>query len=146
MTTPDPHVNPQVTLDSRVEELRQVTADVVVGAAEIKNDLKTLKTWLAGLTAFTALLSLLGLVWFFHARSDDQQDDQAITQLQQQQARMDKDFHEICATDAHLLAFYSDKAKQVYFSGTAAYDQLYTDLQTSADNLQCGIKHVVPGT
>jgi hypothetical protein len=45
-----------------------------------------------------------------------------------------------------FLNFYSDAARARFPQGAAAYDQGFTQLQKSSDNLQCGLKHVVPGT
>jgi hypothetical protein len=91
-------------------------------------------------------VTVLGVVMGFNLYSVEHQNDALINQIRDQQVRLGVSIHETCNLYGTFLNFYSDAAKARFVGGPAQYDQLYLTLQTSADNLQCGIRHVVPGT
>lgn len=157
---PDPHISDHAavvgqteyaddTLANRVEGLRQTLAQLSPEVTRLQGQQKTVWSWLkggAGFIAFDVIVTVLGVVMGFNLYSVEHQNDALINQLQAQQSRLSTSIHETCNLYGTFLNFYSDAAKTRFVGGPAQYDQLYLTLQTSADNLQCGIKHVVPGT
>jgi hypothetical protein len=154
MTTPqDPRVGPHVEMDNalsaRMEDLRQTLAELTPEVTKLQQDQKSTWTWLkggAGFVLFDIIVTILGIILGINVYNVSHQNDQLIAQLQQQQGRLATSIHETCNLYGTFINFYSDAAKGRFAGGPVQYDQLYVTLQTSADNLQCGIKHVVPGT
>lgn len=157
---PDPHISEHAaavgqteysddTLSNRVESLRQTLAQLSPEVTKLQGQQKTVWSWLkggAGFIAFDVIVTVLGVVMGFNLYSVEHQNDALINQLQAQQARLNTSIHETCNLYGLFLNFYSDAARTRFPQGAAAYDQGYVQLQKSSDNLQCGIKHVVPGT
>jgi hypothetical protein len=157
---PDPHISEHAaavgqteysddTLSNRVESLRQTLAQLSPEVTKLQGQQKTVWSWLkggAGFIAFDVIVTVLGVVMGFNLYSVEHQNDTLINQIRDQQVRLGVSIHETCNLYGTFLNFYSDAAKARFVGGPAQYDQLYLTLQTSADNLQCGIKHVVPGT
>jgi hypothetical protein len=161
MTTPaDPHVNPEVIGDTpivgpesaianRMEALRKTLAELTPEVTKLQQEQKSTWAWLkggAGFVVFDILVTVAGLILGVNVYSVSHQNDALITQLQQQQTRLAVSIHETCNLYGTFIGFYSPAAKDRFAGGPAQYDQLYLVLQKSADNLQCGVKHVVPGT
>lgn len=137
------------TLSDRVESLRQTLALLSPEVTKLQSQQKSVWSWLkggAGFIAFDVIVTVLGVVMGFNLYSVEHQNDALINQLQAQQTRLNTSIHETCNLYGLFLNFYSDAARTRFPQGAAAYDQGYAQLQKSSDNLQCGLKHVVPGT
>lgn len=157
---PDPALSPEAetianiqaaddALSTRVEALRKVIAGISPEVAKLQTDQKTTWNWLksgAGFIAFDVLITIFGLVFGFHLHTLINQNQSLLQQVQQTQTRLNISIHETCALYGTFEKFYSDAARGRFVGGPTEYDNLYVQLQTSADNLQCGLKHVVPGT
>lgn len=63
-----------------------------------------------------------------------------------QNARIETSIHEQCSLYALIIPSYGEASKQRSPLGPAAYDNAYRQMQNSADHLNCGIPHTVPGT
>jgi hypothetical protein len=156
----DPHINAEAqppaamsdvdnALAARMESLRKTLAELTPEVTKLQNDQKSTWAWLkggAGFIAFDILVTLAGVILGVNVYSVSHQNDQLITQLQQQQIRLGTSIHETCNLYGTFINFYSPASRDRFAGGAAQYNQLYIVLQHSADNLQCGIKHVVPGT
>jgi hypothetical protein len=162
MTTPtnDPHISQHAatvekiaaaddSLSVRIEGLRQTLAQLAPEVTKLQSDQKSVWGWLkggAGFIVFDIIVTVLGIILGFNVYSVSHQNDQLIAQLQQQQTRLGTSIHETCNLYGTFIGFYSPAARERFAGGPAQYDQLYVTLQKSADNLQCGVKHVIPGT
>lgn len=156
--TQDPHIaedsQPPVSdtdnaLATRMESLRQTLAELTPEVTKLQNEQKSTWTWLkggAGFIAFDILVTALGLILGVNVYRVEHQNDALIAQIQQQQVRLGTSIHETCNLYGLFDSFYSDAAKARFAGGPVKYDQLYAQLQVSSDNLQCGLKHIVPGT
>jgi hypothetical protein len=156
----DPMVGPQAaameriqkaddSLTARIENLRKTLGELTPEVSKLQQDQRTTFSWLkggAGFIAFDVFVTVAGLLLGFHLHSVTNQNHNLIEQVQQNQARLDTSIHETCHVYGTFIGFYSDAAKSRFAGGPAQYDQLYIQLQQSSDRLNCGIKHVVPGT
>jgi hypothetical protein len=145
-----------VALAERVESLRKTLAELAPtiqtlekkqGATEQKQN--TVMTWLkggAGFIAFDIIITILGLIFGLNLAHVNNNNKAVIAQLQAQQATLDSSIHETCRLYGTFMSFYSPAARDRFVGGPGQYDQLYSTLQLSADRLNCGLKHVVPGT
>lgn len=160
MTIPDdPHVSPEAAvpgpvhaddvLSARVESLRRTLAELAPEITKLQGEQKSVWSWLkggAGFLVFDIVITIIGVIYGISLHSVEHQNDALITQLQIQQARLGTSVHETCNLYGLFESFYSDAARARFPQGGVAYDQGYIQLQHSSDNLQCGLKHVVPGT
>jgi hypothetical protein len=163
MTTPaDPHVNPEAVeappiavvgpesaIADRMEQLRKTIAELTPEVTKLQQEQKSTWAWLkggAGFVVFDILVTVAGLILGINVYSVSHQNDALISQLQAQQARLATSIHETCNLYGTFINFYSPAARDRFAGGPVQYDQLYLVLQKSADNLNCGVKHVVPGT
>lgn len=150
--TPDPVVSPTATdaaLSERVEALRQVINELTPEVTALQTDQKSAWNWIrsgAGFVAFDVIITVLGIIYGFYLHHVETDNHQLLNQVQAQQARLNTSIHETCNLYGTFIGFYSDAAKSRFAGGPSQYNQLYITLQDSADHLQCGIKHVVPGT
>lgn len=136
-------------LASRIEGLRQTIAQLAPEVTKLQGEQKSTWAWLkggAGFIVFDIIVTVLGFVLGINVYNISHQKDALIVQLQQQQSRLGVSIHETCNLYGTFISFYSSAARDRFVGGPAQYDLLYVTLQKSADNLQCGIKHVVPGT
>lgn len=159
-TYPDPAVSPEAeslinadgnddALATRVEALRKVISELSPEVVALQKSQKSVWGWLkggAGFIAFDVLITLAGLFFGLHLRTLSDDNQQLLAQVQQQQVRLGTSIHETCNLYGLFESFYSDAARNRFPQGPMAYDQGYIQLQHSSDNLQCGLKHVVPGT
>jgi hypothetical protein len=161
MTTPeDPMIGDQgqkmerviqadEALADRIESLRQVIGELTPEVAKIKTEQKSVWGWLKGggvLIAFDLLVTIAGVIFGIYLHRVQNNNEVLIEQVQNNQTRLNTSIHETCNLYGTFLGFYSDAAKARFVGGPAQYDQLYLTLQSSSDRLQCGTKHVVPGT
>lgn len=159
--TQDPHIaeeaQPPVgslndvdsALATRMESLRQTLAQLTPEVTKLQNEQKSTWAWLksgAGFIAFDIIITVLGIIYGYNLHTVEHQNDALLSQLQTQQARLATSIHETCNLYGTFINFYSPAARDRFTGGAAQYNELYIVLQRSADNLQCGIKHVVPGT
>lgn len=63
-----------------------------------------------------------------------------------QNARLEASIHEQCSLYGLVIPSYRDAARAASPLGPDGYDNAYRQMQTSADHLNCGIPHKVPGT
>lgn len=136
-------------LATRMESLRKTLAELTPEVTKLQNDQKSTWNWLkggAGFIAFDILVTVLGFILGINVYRVEHQNDALIAQIQQQQARLGTSIHETCNLYALFESFYSPAARDRFAGGAVKYDQGYIELQRSSDNLQCGLKHVVPGT
>lgn len=157
---PDPVVSPEAeslvnppvnddALATRVEALRQVISELSPEVTALQKSQQSVWGWLkggAGFIAFDVAITLVGLFFGLHLRTLSADNQALLAQVQQQQARLGASIHETCNLYGLFESFYSDAARSRFPQGPVAYDQGYIQLQHSSDNLQCGLKHVVPGT
>lgn len=158
MTIPeDPHISSQaeqlspadVVLSARMADLQKSLNDLTPEVTKLQTDQRSTWAWLkggAGFIAFDIVVTILGIILGVNVYNVSHDNDALISQLQEQQVRLNNSIHETCNLYGTFLNFYSDAAKVRFAGGPAQYDQLYTVLQTSSDRLNCGTKHVVPGT
>lgn len=136
-------------LAARMESLRLTLAELTPEVTKLQNDQKSTWAWLkggAGFIAFDILVTAIGFIIGISVYRVEHQNDALIAQIQQQQARLGTSIHETCNLYGLFESFYSDAAKARFAGGPVKYDQGYVQLQRSADNLQCGLPHIVPGT
>jgi hypothetical protein len=142
----------QVADDSlavRVEALRKVISELSPEVTKLQTEQKTVWSWLksgAGFIAFDVLITIVGLFYGIYLHRIESNNQALLDQTKQQQERLNTSIHETCNLYGMFESFYSDAAKGRFVGGPQQYDNLYIQLQTSADHLQCGLKHVVPGT
>lgn len=137
------------SLAVRVEALRKVIADLSPEVTKLQTDQKTVWGWLksgAGFVAFDIIITIIGIIFGLNIHNVENSNRVLLDQVQGQQSRLNTSIHETCNLYGTFLSFYSDAAKARFAGGPAQYDQLYLTLQNSSDRLQCGTKHVVPGT
>lgn len=146
----DPQVAPHVEqFVASNERLRKTTAEVATDAKITKDVTDTHDKWFlwtALALAVILVIAVLALLFALNARSAVREHDDLISQLQQQQGMLAADMRENCSLYSSLYRFYNGPAKDHFADGPAAYDGIYVTLQHSADQLDCGLKHVVPGT
>lgn len=136
-------------LATRVEALRKVISELSPEVVALQKSQKSVWGWLkggAGFIAFDVAITLVGLFFGLHLRTLSADNQALLVQVQQQQARLGTSIHETCNLYGLFESFYSDAARNRFPQGPVAYDQGYVQLQRSSDHLQCGLKHVVPGT
>jgi hypothetical protein len=163
MTTPeglDPVIRPDAsaleriqtaddTLAQRVESLRKTIAELSPEVTRIQTEQKTVWAWVksgAGFVLFDVIITIAGIFFGIHLHNVQNTNNDLIATVQHNQARLDASIHETCNLYGLFMSFYSDAAKVRFAGGPIAYDHGYIQLQSSSDRLQCGIKHVVPGT
>lgn len=161
MTMPqDPHIAEEAqalaamsdvdnALATRMESLRKTLAELTPEVTKLQNEQKSTWAWLksgAGFVAFDIIITVAGIIYGYNLHTVEHQNDAILSQVQAQQVRLATSIHETCNLYGTFINFYSPAAAARFASGPAQYNQLYIVLQHSADNLQCGIKHVVPGT
>ena len=136
-------------LAERVEALRKTLAGLSPEVTKLQSEQKTVWSWLKGggvLIAFDLLVTIAGVIFGVYLHRVQNNNEALIEQVQNNQMRLNTSIHETCNLYGTFLNFYSDAAKARFTGGPAQYDQLYLTLQNSSDRLQCGTKHVVPGT
>ncbi len=136
-------------ITARMADLQKSLNDLTPEVTKLQTDQKTTWTWLksgAGFIAFDIIVTVLGIILGVNVYNVSHDNDALISQLQEQQVKLNNSIHETCNLYGTFISFYSDAAKSRFAGGPAQYDQLYTVLQTSSDRLNCGTKHVVPGT
>jgi len=141
--------NADDALNERIEALRQTLAQLTPDVKKLQGEQKTTWTWIkggAGFIAFDVIITVAGLIFGIYLHHVEEDNHKLLSQVQDNQARLNTSVHETCNLYGTFESFYSDAAKARFVSGPQAYDNLYRQLQVSGDNLQCGIKHVVPGT
>ena len=159
MTEPnDPHIAedalvehaPENALAQRTEGIRTTLGETVVETAELKDTqdkLRLLMLITAVLAAISLILSIIALIYAVHASHKADRNSKRVDDLTQQQAASIADTQaQQCITDGHLLGFYNLEARKLFAGGLGNYDQQYLKLQTSADHMNCGLPHVVPGS
>jgi len=159
MTEPnDPHIAedalvehaPENALAQRTEGIRTTLGETVVETAELKDTqdkLRLLMLIISVLATVSLILSIIALGYAVHASHKTDQNSKSIGSLTQQQAISFTDMQaQQCITDGHLLGFYNLEARKLFAGGLGNYDQQYLKLQTSADHMNCGLPHVVPGS
>jgi hypothetical protein len=136
-------------LAERVEALRKTLSKLPQEITDLKNEQKSVWSWLKGggvLIAFDLLVTIAGVIFGIYLHRVQNNNEALIEQVQNNQTRLNTSIHETCNLYGTFLGFYSDAAKARFVGGPAQYDQLYLTLQSSSDRLQCGTKHVVPRT
>jgi hypothetical protein len=137
------------SLSQRIEALRQTLGELTPEVARIQVEQKSVWGWLkggAGFIAFDIIITIIGIIFGLSIHRVENDNRVLLDQVQNQQDRVNTNIHETCTLYGIFMSFYSDAAKARFAGGPAAYDQGYIKLQGSADRLQCGLKHVVPGT
>lgn len=160
-TASDPALSPQAetlagiqsaaddALAARVEALRKTIATLSPEVTKLQTEQQTVWTWLTRggvLIAFDLLVTITGVIFGFYLHHVQSANEALIGQVKVNQERLNTSIHETCNLYSTFLGFYSDASKVRFIGGPVQYDKLYVTLQNSSDRLQCGTKHVVPGT
>lgn len=137
------------SLAIRVEALRQVIAELSPEVTRLQTEQKSVWSWLksgAGFIAFDVLITIVGLMYGIYLHRIESNNEALLGQVKTQQVQLNTSIHETCNLYGLFFKFYSPAAAGRFVQGPVVYDQLYTQLQRSSDNLRCGLPHVVPGT
>lgn len=152
----DPVIHPSAELRAaddalaqRVEALRKTIADLSPVVSTLQTEQATVWTWLKSggvLIAFDLLVTIVGVLFGIYLHHVQNSNQTLITQVSANQTRLNVSIHETCNLYGMFESFYSPAARDRFVGGPVLYDKLYIQLQNSSDHLQCGLKHVVPGT
>ena len=137
------------SLSQRIESLRQTLGELTPEVTRLQTEQKSVWGWLkggAGFVAFDIVITVIGIIFGLSIHHVENDNRVLLDQVRNQQTKVNTNIHETCSLYGTFESFYSEAAKARFVGGPAQYDQLYLQLQQSGDRLQCGLKHVVPGT
>jgi hypothetical protein len=137
------HLASQVTdLSAAMATLRrdqEQDQKMLNGFDSLVTKLKMLVRFDIGLSAVLFAVGIVLGVFFIH-------DHGVAKQLETQTQQLTRLTHNNCTLYGLIIPSYREAARQASPLGPAAYDDVYKQIQHSADELSCGIAHKVPGS